>query len=55
MVVIAIDDIKSLINYDGSKNIFHRKSLTMMVLMRTIIVSHISMTVVEISVIESFV
>ena len=32
MTIIAIDDIKSLIYYDGCKNICHRKPLTMTVL-----------------------
>ena len=41
MMVIAIDDIKSLIYYDGCKNICHSKPLTMIVLMKTIIVSRI--------------
>ena len=55
MMVIVIDDIKSIIYNDGCRNICHRKSLTMPILMRTIIVNCISMIVVEIPVIESFV
>ena len=41
MMVIVIDDIKSLIYYDGCRNICHRKLFTMTVLMRTIIISRI--------------
>ena len=41
MMVIAIDDIKKLIYYNEGLNICHRKPLTMMIPMRTIIISRI--------------